>query len=245
MNLSHLFSIPALFLSLSTSANIYSPFCPLGCPEVREGNNLVFTHIYALSNNPETKFADWTAYEVNVLNFGPGPGRDWMENKLIPDEDKLEEKDYVGAYGALGMERGHMTPLAAFAGSDYWWETNYISNIVPQHKVLKGGAWEDLEEAIRHSVEYKKPVYVVTGSLYEKPMTDMPKADEDHQIPSGFYKLVYDTDGNGAAFVMDQDIVKGIKYCETAVSVATLNERVGYQLPAVKESTAMKSRVGC
>ncbi|WP_281545884.1 DNA/RNA non-specific endonuclease [Grimontia sp. SpTr1] len=234
-----------LFSTSVSAADIYSPFCPLGCPEVREENNLVFTHIYALSNNPTTKFADWTAYEVNVLNFGPGPGRDWMENNLIPDEDKLEERDYDGAYGAIGMERGHMTPLAAFAGNEYWWETNYISNIVPQHKHLNGRAWEDLEEAVRHSVEYKEPVYVVTGTLYEKMMKDMPNANEEHQVPSGFYKLIYDIKGNGVAFVMEQDIEKGGKYCDTQVKVSDLENRLDYQLPAVAESTEMKGRVGC
>ncbi|WP_274166517.1 hypothetical protein [Enterovibrio gelatinilyticus] len=44
---------------------------------------------------------------------------------------------------------------------------------------------------------------------------------------------------------MEQDIVKGAKYCETIVPVETLNERVGYQLPAVTESATMKGWVGC
>lgn len=201
-----------LIVSSSASANIISPFCPLGCPDVRDGNNLVFTHIYALSNNPTTKFADWTAYEVNVLNFGPGPSRDWKNNPLIPERHRLEKNDYTGANDENDMERGHMTPLAAFAGSDYWWETNYLSNIVPQHERLNGGAWEDLEKAVRDSVKYKESVYVVTGTLYEKKMKPMPKSNESHQVPSG-----YDVKGNGVAFVMEQDIKKGVKYCDTQV----------------------------
>ncbi|OEE65838.1 DNA/RNA endonuclease [Enterovibrio norvegicus FF-33] len=245
MNLPHLLSIPALFLSLSASANIYSPFCPLGCPEVRDGNNLVFTHIYALSQNPTTKFADWAAYEVDVVNFGPGPGRNWGNNPVLPEEDVLEKGDYSGAFKAIGADRGHMAPLAAFAGSKYWYETNYISNIVPQSSALNQGSWEDLEQAIRDGVSYGESLFVINGSLYEKPMDDMPKANEDHEIPSAFYKVVYDERGNAAAFIMEQDTKRTTRYCDKQVSLQELKTRVGYSLPEIALSSAMKKRIGC
>lgn len=57
-------------LSATASADILSVHCPLGCPLNPEGNDLVFGHVYALSNNGDTKFADWVAYEVDVTNFG-------------------------------------------------------------------------------------------------------------------------------------------------------------------------------
>jgi hypothetical protein len=61
-----------LFLiCFSTIAEIRSVHCPIGCPSFDINNNdVAFNHTYALSNNPTTKFADWIAYEVNVLNFG-------------------------------------------------------------------------------------------------------------------------------------------------------------------------------
>ncbi len=62
-------------LFLPVKAEILSVHCPLGCPGNPTGNDLVFSHVYALSNNSETKFADWVAYEVDVVNFGDSPGR--------------------------------------------------------------------------------------------------------------------------------------------------------------------------
>ena len=45
--------------------------CLLGCPSLDiVGNDVVFNYTYALSSNSKTKFADWVAYQVNVLNFG-------------------------------------------------------------------------------------------------------------------------------------------------------------------------------
>ncbi|MGF1708905.1 DNA/RNA non-specific endonuclease [Enterovibrio baiacu] len=238
--------IASVFIATpALSANIYSPFCPLGCPAAKADNNLVFTHIYALSNNPTTKFADWAAYEVDVVNFGPGPGRNWGNNPVLPEEDVLEKGDYSGAFKAIGADRGHMAPLAAFAGSKYWYETNYISNIVPQSSALNQGAWEELEQAIRDGVSYGESLFVINGSLYEKPMEDMPKANEEHEIPSAFYKLVYDEKGNAAAFIMEQDTPRSASYCSKQVSLEDLKSRVGYQLPPVSLSGGMQKRVGC
>ena len=62
-----------------------------------EANKLIFAHLYALSNNPSTKLADWVAYEVDVGNFGPSPGRIWIADPLLNEDETLEEKDYLGA----------------------------------------------------------------------------------------------------------------------------------------------------
>ncbi|MFL7010960.1 DNA/RNA non-specific endonuclease [Enterovibrio norvegicus] len=245
MKLRHLLSALSIVLSPAISANIYSPFCPLGCPESKADNNLVFTHIYALSNNPTTKFADWVAYEVDVVNFGPGPGRNWANNPVLPEEDVLEKGDYSGAYNTIGADRGHMAPLAAFAGSQYWYETNYISNIVPQASALNQGAWEELEQAIRDGVSYGDSLFVINGSLYEKPMADMPKSNEDHEIPSAFYKLVYDEKGHAAAFIMEQDTPRTTPYCSKQVSLDELKSRVSYLLPDVSLSGGLQKRLGC
>jgi endonuclease G len=60
-----------IFDLFSTIVEIRNVYCPIGCPSFDINNNdVAFNHTYALSNNPTTKFADWVAYEVNVLNFG-------------------------------------------------------------------------------------------------------------------------------------------------------------------------------
>tara|TARA_R110001583_G_scaffold188684_1_gene351035 strand:- start:11506 stop:11736 length:231 start_codon:yes stop_codon:yes gene_type:complete len=47
-----------IIICFSTTAEIRSVHCPLGCPSLEIRNSdVVFNHTYALSNNSETKFA--------------------------------------------------------------------------------------------------------------------------------------------------------------------------------------------
>ncbi|MFD2177766.1 DNA/RNA non-specific endonuclease [Veronia pacifica] len=240
-----LLAAASLMLPSLASANTFSVHCPIGCPENPEGNHQVFTHIYGMSMSPETKFANWVAYEVTPQNFGVSPGRNWDHNEAIPSDIVMEEKDYSGSWKALGVDKGHMAPLAAFANNPYWYETNYISNITPQKSALNQGPWEELEAAIRKGATYESPFYVVTGSLFEKKMPALPKADESHKIPSGFYKLVYNAKGEGVAFIMEQDSGRSDNYCAKQVSISELSGRVGYVLPSVEVDAEMVKRVGC
>ncbi len=96
-----------IVFSAIANAEVKSIHCPLGCPSLDiKGNDVVFNHTYALSNNSKTKFADWVAYGVNVLNFGDSPGRKWGNAPLIDDDDSLEEPDYKGAFKRLKTDRG-------------------------------------------------------------------------------------------------------------------------------------------
>lgn len=69
----------------------------MGYPTNPESNDLVFSHLYELSNNPNTKFTDWVAYEVNVINFGTSHGRKWRSEPLLKETDTLEPSDYKDA----------------------------------------------------------------------------------------------------------------------------------------------------
>lgn len=99
------------------SSPIYSVHCPLGYPQSTTNNQLVFAHLYALSNNSKSKMADWVAYEVDVANFGESPGRDLASDPFLPPDTTLEESDYKDASKEpLDADRGHQAPLASFAG---------------------------------------------------------------------------------------------------------------------------------
>lgn len=75
--------------ALPVKAEILSVHCPPGCPSNPDNNDLVFSHVYALSNNPKTKFTDWVAYEVDVLNFSDSPGRNWKADPLLSEDSTL------------------------------------------------------------------------------------------------------------------------------------------------------------
>lgn len=216
----------------SASADVLSVHCPLGCPSNQTNNDLVFGHLYAFSNNPQTKFADWVSYEVDVINFGDTPGRKWAVNPLLDETETLEASDYKGASSsALQADRGHQAPLASFAGSRHWSELNYLSNITPQDKDLNQGPWKNLEEAVRNAVSFRKSLFVITGPIYETDMTSMPGADEEHQVPSAYFKVIYDKSGKTAAFIMQQSAGRNDDYCQTTALLEQVNASVGFELP--------------
>jgi endonuclease G len=228
------------------NAEIRSVHCPLGCPSLDiENNDVVFNHTYALSNNPKTKFADWVAYEVDVLNFGDSPGRDWGNDKLIDDEESLEEDDYKGAFKILKTDRGHQAPLASFAGHKNWAELNYLSNITPQKSALNQGSWVALEMAVRDAVGFRDSLYVITGTLYSEQEVPLPGADEPHMIPSSYFKIIYDPRGNAASFLFDQDLPRNANYCEQKTSNKNLNTKIPYAMPNFSDSTEVLKRLGC
>lgn len=233
-------------VSSMVSADILSVHCPLGCPSNPEGNDLVFGHVYALSNNPTTKFADWVAYEVDVVNFGDSPGRKWASDPLLDESETLEAGDYKGAANSeLEADRGHQAPLASFAGSRYWSELNYLSNITPQDKDLNQGPWKNLEEAVRDAVSFRKSLFVITGPIYTSAMPSMPKADEEHQVPSGYFKVVYDISGKAAAFLMGQNSERNDQFCEKKVELAVIEQSLPYQLPELHVTNDIYLRLGC
>ncbi len=239
----------ALFLAItsySTFAEIRSVHCPLGCPSLDIPNNdVVFNHTYALSNNPVTKFADWVAYEVNVLNFGDSPGRKWGDDPLVDDDETLEEDDYKSANRELKTDRGHQAPLASFAGHKHWSELNYLSNITPQKSNLNQGAWVDLENAVRSAVGFRSSLYVITGTLYFEDETPLPNADETHKVPSAYFKIVYDLKGNAASFIFDQDLKRDASYCAQIKSYQQMKTAIPFNIPELSSSSELLERLSC
>jgi endonuclease G len=212
---------------------------------------MIFERLYALSHNPTTKFADWVAYEVDVQNFGTHTNRDWGNQPLLSEEERLEEKDYKGAYKALKTDRGHQVPLASFTGNKYWYTLNYLSNITPQTSALNQNAWQELESRVRGSVQFRDSLFVISGPIYSEHSMTLPSADEKHQIPSAYYKIVYKpnrelSQADAAAFIMTQDIDKKTDFCRTLTNIDDVKEQLPYSLPnTLSDSGKIAKRLGC
>lgn len=182
---------------------------PFGTPET---NDLIIRDIYALSNNDDTKFADWVAYRLTMheVDGDLTVERNWKADPWLAPEETLEPSpdDYKNAYGDLYSDRGHQAPLASFKGSRHASHTNYLSNITPQKSELNQGVWVKMENKIRDIVKDVGEVYVMTGPVYERAMPPLPYADEAHKVPSGYWKIICIQEGNSinvAAFFFDQD----------------------------------------
>jgi len=217
---------------------------PFGTPAT---NDLIVRDCYALSNNDDTKFADWVAYclTMHEVDGDLEVERNWREDPWLAPEETLEDaKDYDGSNSKIGVDRGHQAPLASFQGSRFASQTNLLSNITPQYAALNQGTWKDLEEAVRNVVRTGRTVYVMTGPLYERDMPKLPNADEPHRVPSGYWKVVISIEGKSfqtAAFIMEQETGRTEKVLSKLVTIDEVERRSGldllWELPDAQEAT--------
>jgi endonuclease G, mitochondrial len=222
--------------------------CPRGAAP---SNDIVVREIYALSNNGDTKFADWVAYHPTreTIATSNALNRKWDKDPLLDESVTLEpsirsfQDDYKGAYEKLNVQRGHLAPLTLFAGTEFWRTTNYYSNIVPQQAALNGGPWEALEDAEKTASFGLRELFVVTGPLYEIEMNCdpsipeserkgcLPNADENHVVPSGFWKVVSNRTGSKkAAFIFPQTAGGRDSHCEYRTSIEEVELRASLTL---------------
>jgi endonuclease G len=225
--------VTLLFLALpSQGQEIHSKHCLLGCPSGGPpSNDLIVRDIYILSSNDSTKFADWAAYRVTIETIGSTKPRTWKADPLLSDGETLEPEDYRGAHQELEVDHGHEVPLASFTATPDWEETNYLSNITPQKSDLNQGAWARLEDAERDLARDSNipGVYVMTGPLYEREMPRLPNADEEHRVPSGYWKIIAiagQQNVQAAAFVFDQDTPKSSDFCSHLSTIRDIENRI-------------------
>lgn len=196
---------------------------------------ILIRDIYMMASNGKTKMADWVAYQLDASTVtGEGKtSRKWAADPWLSADETLEPADYDGANQALQVDRGHQAPLANFRGTPNWADTNYLSNITPQKSLLNQQAWRLLEEDEReYVVRHGGSIFVMTGPLYEREMPKLPKADEEHVVPSGYWRIIAvpaPTESPApirvAAFIFDQDTPGRKPAATDAVSVDDVERR--------------------
>ncbi len=201
--------------------------CPIGAADI---DDVIVREIYTLASNDLTKMADWVAYRVTPTSIGPSGDRKWAADPWLDPDEALEPDDYEGAPRALGIDRGHQAPLAGQSGTPFASDTNILSNITPQGAALNQGAWQRLEARENGLSRAENiAVYVVTGPLFERVMPPMPRTDERHRVPSGYWKVLVTQDGRMAAFIMDTAASRDLDHCAARVTLdeVELRSRLG------------------
>ncbi|WP_085905920.1 DNA/RNA non-specific endonuclease [Kiloniella majae] len=242
-----LLTLTILLSSTSVSAlEIHSDHWLYGIPEgLSESNDLIIRRPYALSNNDDTKFADWVAYQLTPREVWTEPDlvRKWRPDPFLDADERLEpgkkaKDDYHKASKVEGFkfDRGHLAPLASFKGSVYASDVNYYSNITPQAAALNQGPWRILEEKVRTYVLKGNAVWVQTGPLYEIEMAPLPGADETHKVPSGFWKIIQTKDGKSASFIMEQTAERSAPVPSFAVSIDEIEQRSGLDINPLSDA---------
>ncbi len=224
--------------SIAGQAELHTFHCLHGCPLGAAGiDDIIVREIYTLASNDLTKMANWVAYRVTSASIGPSGERKWVADPWLLPEETLEPEDYEGAPLALGVDRRHQTPLAGQSGTPFAADTNILSNITPQGAALNQGAWQRLEARENFLArEENMGVYVLTGPLFERILEPLPRSDERHRIPSGYWKVVVTQDGRLAAFIMDTTISRSVDHCFTLVTLDEVELRSRLELfPRLKK----------
>ena len=220
--------------------------CPIGTPDI---DDIVVREIYTLASNDITKVADWVAYRVTPDTIGPSGERNWAADPWLTDDETLELDDYDGASEAIGIDRGHQAPLAAFSGTPFKQQTNVLSNITPQGSGMNQAPWQRLEGKENELARAENiAVYVVTGPLFERMMPPLPRANERHRVPSGYWKVIATTNGRVAAFIMDTAAPRNLNHCTAEVTLdeVELRARLGL-FPRIQSRnfTSLAPALGC
>ena len=219
---------------------IQNELCLYSCPYKSQdqsqteelANNILIDHdIFILSQNKNTKFADWLSYKVTPKNINADvkTNRYWKKDPKIPEEHVLIPTDYSGAYKKCNYDRGHQAPLASFKGTD-WKKTNYVSNLTPQKASLNRGAWLKLENAIRKLVGAKDhEVYVITGTYYNntEKLCQLETNRINYQIPNGYWKIIAFEENNQlkiASFLFPQNTDRKDSHCKYKSNLKKIEE---------------------
>lgn len=205
--------------------------CSVGCPQ-GGSQQTIYRHVYTLNNNSATKFANWVAYSVTKTSQASGRPRNWAQDPDLPPSDTLAPSAYKNAHTLLKVDRGHQAPLAGLGGVSDWPSLNYLSNITPQKSALNQGAWAALENRVRELAKQAdvSVVHVVTGPLFERHIATLPE-DATVEIPSGYWKVLFTgtapskSEGNYAAFIMDQNTPRSANFCDYQVTVEAIEHK--------------------
>ena len=176
------------------------------------------------------------AYRLSLTELGGEVAldRNFKPDPLIDPDETIEDADYRRANAAFGYQRGHLAPLASFKGTPYASEVNLLSNITPQKVGLNNGPWRDLEDRVRVLTVKHREVFVMCGTLYDVDSELLPEADETHDVPGAFWKVVIAKPKGEplkvAAFIMNQDATTADDFEDTQTTIRVIQDRSGFVL---------------
>ena len=197
---------PRLFYSQPKqiqNTKIYSKHWFGSLPISKNNKNLLLIHnIFVISFDTKKRLPVWTAYHLSpaIVWGNLKAERKYVMDPLLPSALSLSYKDYKGASHcdnkSTGYDKGHLAPLGSFKASSHAYQAQYLSNIVPQTKILNQGPWRKLEEQVRQFIKKGNEVRILTGPLYGKEgLNKIPpcwKAAQGklQEIPHSYWKII-------------------------------------------------------
>lgn len=190
---------------------------------------------YTASYNHRTLVPDWVAWELTAEECR---GTFEQERQFGRDPDVAFPKASREDYRNCGWDKGHMAPHADMKWSrQAMTESDYFTNICPQHKEMNAQAWRKIEELTRRLALRHGAVYVVCGPVFDS-------NERRHigpacvHVPDRFFKALAVCDADGCrtvGFLVENNHQTGSPR-SYAVSVDSVEAVVGRDLfPSLPE----------
>jgi endonuclease G len=174
-------------------------------PALRPADEIVTHRAYTLSFNPKHEQANWVAY---VLRGGQLHAAHFSRtNQFLIDSQAKPHSACDADYEGSGYDRGHLACAEDMSWSEATMkESFYYSNMSPQVPAFNRGVWKRLEELVRFWATAYDSIYVVTGPVLSKGLSDI---GPDHvSVPKYYYKVIleYNPKGQrGIGFVLPNE----------------------------------------
>lgn len=155
---------------------------------VSEGE-IIHHRFYSLAYNEDTEQAHWVYYHLD-RSFPTSQVK--RRDNFRPDPLVSTISAQLSDYKASGYDRGHLVPAGDMTFSkSAMSETFYMSNMAPQLGSFNRGIWKNLETLIRSWALSGQNLIVIAGGVFQS--MDSTIGPNRVVIPTGFYKIVYDT----------------------------------------------------
>ncbi|MBP5625885.1 MAG: DNA/RNA non-specific endonuclease, partial [Bacteroidales bacterium] len=219
--------------SATDGLDFFSRTCTLGGKTLRN---------YAFYFDYTNRLSHWVAYPLcSVYLGGSGRSEAWGYDPFLP---AAKQQNLSAGYkqGDNGWyDRGHQLPSADRTADDSVNATTfYGTNIIPQKNDFNAGVWATLEGRVRAWAKSSDTLYVVTGCVTDGATHYvLDRSNVRITVPTAYFKAVLRYSKNttlgragymAAAFWYDHDQIPTTFSKTQSLSVADLEEKLGYQL---------------
>ena len=259
----------AVSMATGSAQSVHISHCLAGCPDGgANSNEIVVRHLFAASINGQNGMADWVAYRVlgNSVGVASLLSRQWQaEDLLSPDSasprslgngpgftqlDLSDQPDRAYRINEITIspgDRGRLVPMSSFAGTPYWNELNYVSNLALLPADLRTGSWSRLDQAINELAARSGEVFVVSGPLYQIQQPLNTSTGATLNGPNAYFKVVATATAT-AAFVFREDLESHAGHCDQLGSLQQIEQISGLTLfPRLPDFTLaeLHTELGC
>ncbi len=253
----------------SNAQSVHIAHCLYACPTGEANSNeIVVRHLFAASINGQTGLADWVAYRVlrDTIGVASLLPRLWKADDLLLQDsaslqllmnepgftqpDLSDQQDRAYRFNEISInpeDRGRLVPLTSFAGTPYWDELNYISNLAPLPVELRTGSWSRLDQSINDLASRIGEVFVVSGPLYQIQQPLSTNTSIAANRPTAYFKVVASTTAL-AAFVFREDLESHANFCDQQSSLQQIEQTSELTLfPQIQDITfaELHTELGC